>query len=127
MHYPTDFLFAVQNMDVDWDLLHQQKTELVSMIWDKPDSNCWGLVEFIDNLQDAAVDCGKWDFPEKDTEPKFPLADLPGPQKPEEGSLLWNMDQQKPYRFEGSEWREIDVEEYVQLLDALARRYHKDP
>lgn len=35
------------------DQLHQQKKELVELIWKNKDSNLWGLVHLIDAIEDA--------------------------------------------------------------------------
>jgi len=39
--------------NVDMDQLHQQKKELVELIWKNKDSNLWGLVHLIDAIEDA--------------------------------------------------------------------------
>jgi hypothetical protein len=47
----------------DWDLLHEQKHVLLKTIWDNEDSPLWGLVNWIDSIQDLAVAAGEWEFP----------------------------------------------------------------
>ena len=37
---------------VDMKLLHKQKKELVKLIWNKQNSNLWGLVHLIDDIED---------------------------------------------------------------------------
>lgn len=41
---------SVENVDVLQ--LHEQKKELVKMIWDKPKSILWGIVHLIDHVDD---------------------------------------------------------------------------
>lgn len=53
---------------VDWDLLHQQKRELLGVLdgmdRDTPIAEAlWGIVHLLDALQDDAADTGRWAFP----------------------------------------------------------------
>lgn len=45
---------------VDWLLLAKQKHALVKIVWDDRDHPLWGLVNFIDAIQDSA---DSQDFP----------------------------------------------------------------
>jgi hypothetical protein len=38
--------------NVDRDLLSEQTLELVNLLWDKPDSKLWGLVEMLNSWYD---------------------------------------------------------------------------
>jgi hypothetical protein len=37
---------------VDQDLLNLQRLELISLIWDNPESSLWGLVNMLDDWYD---------------------------------------------------------------------------
>lgn len=42
---------------IDWQLLRDQKSTLVTLLWNKDHNHSlWGLVYLIDELQDYAVD-----------------------------------------------------------------------
>jgi len=61
-------MFASLN-GVDWNLLHRQKLSLVEWLsgqTPKPPQleELWGIVHLLDALQDDAVACGRWQFPE---------------------------------------------------------------
>ena len=54
---------------VDWDLLHRQKLILVEWLSGQPPKPpqvelLWGIVHLLDALQDDAVTCGRWQFPD---------------------------------------------------------------
>ena len=54
---------------VDWNLLHRQKFLLVEWLSGRPPKppqveTLWGVVHLLDALQDDAVACGRWQFPE---------------------------------------------------------------
>ena len=54
---------------VDWELLHRQKLILVEWLSRQPPKppqleELWGIVHLLDALQDDAVACGRWQFPE---------------------------------------------------------------
>lgn len=54
---------------VDWELLHRQKLMLVEWLSGQPPKppqleELWGVVHLLDALQDDAVACGRWQFPE---------------------------------------------------------------
>ena len=54
---------------VDWKLLHHQKRILVEWLSGHlPNSEemetLWGIVHLLDALQDDAVACGRWQFPD---------------------------------------------------------------
>jgi hypothetical protein len=56
-------------MNVDWNLLHQQKLVLLEMLNSIPrDSTAgqalFGIVHLLDALQDEAAEDGRWQFPE---------------------------------------------------------------
>lgn len=58
-------------MNVDWDLLHEQKLVLLEMRNSIPrDSTAGqalaGIVHLLDALQDEAADEGRWQFPDDD-------------------------------------------------------------
>lgn len=38
--------------NVDRELLSEQTMELVNLLWNKPDSKLWGLVEMLNSLYD---------------------------------------------------------------------------
>ena len=40
------------SMNIDWELLKEQKEELLKMIWDDKDSKVWGIIHLLDELQD---------------------------------------------------------------------------
>jgi hypothetical protein len=50
-------------IQIDWKLLHTQKTGLVQLIWDQEDSPLWGIIHLIDCLQDRAEQIGLWVHP----------------------------------------------------------------
>ena len=54
---------------VDWDLLNRQKRILVEWLSGQPPKppqleTLWGIVNLLDALQDDAVACGRWQFPD---------------------------------------------------------------
>jgi len=54
---------------VDWDLLHRQKLILVEWLSGQPPKpsameTLWGIVHLLDALQDDAVACRRWQFPD---------------------------------------------------------------
>jgi len=56
-------------MNVDWDLLHEQKLVLLEMLNSIPrDSTAGqalaGIIHLLDALQDEAAEEGRWQFPE---------------------------------------------------------------
>jgi len=56
---------------VDWDLLHEQKKTLLSLLLspnlsDTQRNHLDGLVNFIDSIQDDAVAEGLWIFPDSE-------------------------------------------------------------
>ena len=58
--------------NIDWDLLHQQKSMLVRMrtkVAEKsPEFEALsGIIHLLDALQDEAVDQGRWTFPNETT------------------------------------------------------------
>ena len=58
-------------MNVDWDLLHEQKLVLLEMLNSIPrDSTAgqalFGTIHLLDALQDEAAEEGRWQFPEDD-------------------------------------------------------------
>lgn len=55
--------------NIDWDLLHQQKSVLVRMrtrvAAKSPEFEALsGIIHLLDSLQDEAVDQNRWTFPE---------------------------------------------------------------
>jgi hypothetical protein len=40
---------------VDMKLLHKQKKELVKLIWNDQNTNLWGLVHLIDDIEDRNI------------------------------------------------------------------------
>ena len=55
-------------MNVDWDLLHEQKLVLLEMRNSVPDESTAGqalsgIIHLLDALQDEAVEQGRWAFP----------------------------------------------------------------
>ena len=40
-------------LNIDYELLIKQKEELIAFIWDKPESNLWGLIGILDSLTDG--------------------------------------------------------------------------
>ena len=55
---------------VDWELLNRQKRILVEWLSGKPPKpsqleTLWGIVHLLDALQDDAVACGRWQFPDR--------------------------------------------------------------
>ena len=58
-------------MNVDWDLLHEQKLVLLELRHNMPDGSAVfqalsGVIHLVDALQDEAVEEGRWQFPEDD-------------------------------------------------------------
>jgi len=53
---PSGYLLAPISVleGIDWLALAKQKNALVNSICDDPDSLLWGLIDFIDDIQDAA-------------------------------------------------------------------------
>jgi hypothetical protein len=62
---------SVTIQDIDWDLLHQQKQSLLTVIDISSKietdffNNVSGLVSLIDTMQDRAAEKGLWKFPEE--------------------------------------------------------------
>ena len=49
----------LSNLRIDWNLLHQQKLALAELLDTRDtDDPLWGLVEFLDTLEDSAESCG---------------------------------------------------------------------
>ena len=38
--------------NIDYDLLNKQRLDLISLIWDMPDSDLWGIVDMLDMMID---------------------------------------------------------------------------
>ena len=56
-------------LNVDWDLLHQQKLVLLELRENIPsdspaDQALHGIVHLLDALQDEAIEEGRWESPE---------------------------------------------------------------
>ena len=47
-----DMVNTVVISNVDRDLLSEQTMELVNLLWNKPDSKLWGLVEMLNSWYD---------------------------------------------------------------------------
>lgn len=101
---------------IDWDMLFNQKQCLIELIWYKPNDPLWGIVNFIDSLQDVACDLGVWKFPENDSAPVFPKWKLRGPESVKKGALMWDLNTKSAFMFDGDTWKPISLEEYRSLL-----------
>ena len=56
-----DFIKVIEG--IDWDLLHNQKQELLKIVWEKDNDKIEGLVNLLDELQDVASKLRMWEFP----------------------------------------------------------------
>ena len=60
-------------MNVDWDLLHEQKLVLLEMLNNVSSESIVGqalsgIIHLLDSLQDEAVEQGRWQFPKEHDE-----------------------------------------------------------
>lgn len=50
---------TLSDLRIDWELLHAQKLALAELLNTRDtDDPLWGLVEFLDTLEDSAESCG---------------------------------------------------------------------
>ncbi len=47
---------VVVSLDLDFSVLRDLKSNLLTSLWDHDDDPLWGLVNLIDEIQDQAVD-----------------------------------------------------------------------
>lgn len=38
--------------NIDYELLKEQRAQLIDLIWEKPDSDLWGIVDLLDMMID---------------------------------------------------------------------------
>ena len=60
-------------LNIDWDLLYEQKLVLLEMLKNTPSESTegqalYGVVHLLDALQDEAVEEGRWEYPEPDSD-----------------------------------------------------------
>lgn len=90
---------------VDWDLMHKAKQELIGFIWDNPESELWYLVEMVNRLQELAVSTGRWSFPDRGMGMK--KSELSGPESPKDGDLCWDYDRAVGMEWRNGEWCDV--------------------
>jgi hypothetical protein len=93
---------------VKWDKLHSAKQELVKLIWQRPTSELWVLVDFINECQQRAIDSDLWSFPDKPGVVRKP-SDL----DPKEGDLCWDTNRAVGMQWRHGQWEDVDYDYWV--------------